>query len=174
MTPGVNLTYSDLFDRQPTMAELIELIQQVPLRHAAWTLARINMALRYVLQVNERENFGQVQKILIEAHMDDQALGLLRTRFVVWWHKASRRFVPGLYCPDIVTALYALAIWSTGTAGGWAICPKCQRDFVRKHPNQIYCKPPCQASAGMMRLRRKRKGSPRASKVGRPNATTRN
>jgi hypothetical protein len=84
--------------------------------------------------------------------------GLSKSRFVVWWHKASGKFVPGLYCPDIVTALYALAIWSTGTAGGWAICPRCEIDFVRKHPNQIYCKPQCQAAAGMMRLRRKRKG----------------
>lgn len=44
-------------------------------------------------------------------------VGLSRTRFVVWWHDAAKRFVPGLYCPDIVTALYALAMWSGGAGG---------------------------------------------------------
>jgi hypothetical protein len=83
--------------------------------------------------------------------------GLSKTRFVVWWHDASKRFVPGLYCPDIVTALYALAMWSSGTAGGWAICQKCRRDFARKRTKQLYCSTQCQAAAAMRRLRQKRK-----------------
>jgi len=83
--------------------------------------------------------------------------GLSKTRFVVWWHNAARKFVPGLYCPDFVTALYALAMWSTGTAGGWAVCQKCHSDFARKRAKQLYCSPQCQAAAGMSRLRRKRK-----------------
>jgi hypothetical protein len=83
--------------------------------------------------------------------------GLSKTRFVVWWHDAARKFVPGLYCPDFVTALYALAIWSSGTAGGWSICQRCHKGFARKRTKQLYCKPQCQAAAGMQRLRRKQK-----------------
>jgi hypothetical protein len=82
--------------------------------------------------------------------------GMSKTKFVVWWHDASKRFVPGLYCPDIVTALYALAMWSSGTAGGWAICQKCHKDFARKRAKQLYCKPQCQSAAGMKRLRDRR------------------
>ncbi|MGB6131034.1 MAG: hypothetical protein WBG54_04590 [Acidobacteriaceae bacterium] len=81
MTPGVYLCYSDLFDCHPTMAELVALIRRVPLRHAAWTLARLNMALRFALQPKERETFGPVQQILIEAHLDDEALSRLRARY---------------------------------------------------------------------------------------------
>jgi len=83
--------------------------------------------------------------------------GLSKTRFVVWWHKAAERFVPGLFCPDIVTALYALAMWSTGTTGGWAICQKCRKDFARNRAKQLYCSTQCQAAAAMSRLRQKRK-----------------
>ena len=83
--------------------------------------------------------------------------GLSKTRFVVWWSEVAERFVPGLYCPDIVTALYALAMWSTGTAGGWAICQKCRKDFARKRTKQLYCSTQCQAAAAMSRLRHKRR-----------------
>jgi hypothetical protein len=83
--------------------------------------------------------------------------GLSKTRFVVWWSEVAKRFVPGLYCPDMVTALYALAVWSTGTAGGWAICQKCRKDFARKRTKQLYCSTQCQAAAAMSRLRKKRK-----------------
>jgi|GEM_PF-3364847 hypothetical protein len=84
-------------------------------------------------------------------------VGLSRTRFVVWWHDATKRFVPGLYCPDIVTALYALAMWSSGTAGGWAICQRCKKDYPRSRAKQRYCSHKCQVAAAMQRLRDKRK-----------------
>lgn len=79
--------------------------------------------------------------------------GLSKTRFVVWWHKAAKKFVPGLYCPDIVTALYALAVWSSGTAGGWAICQKCGNDYPRRRAKQRYCSHKCQVAAAMQRYR---------------------
>jgi hypothetical protein len=85
--------------------------------------------------------------------------GLSKTRFVVWWSELSKKFVPGLYCPDIVTALYALAMWSSGTAGGWAICQKCSKDFARKRAKQLYCSARCQTAAGMNRLRQKQKAT---------------
>jgi hypothetical protein len=80
-------------------------------------------------------------------------VGLSRTRFVVWWHDAAKKLVPGLYCSDIVTALYALAMWSSGTAGGWAICQKCREDYPRSRAKQLYCSHKCQVAAAMKRLR---------------------
>ena len=80
--------------------------------------------------------------------------GLSKTRFVVWWSDVGKKFVPGLYCPDIVTALYALAMWSSGTAGGWAICQKCNKDYPRSRAKQFYCSHRCQAAAGMQRYRK--------------------
>jgi len=85
--------------------------------------------------------------------------GLSKTRFVVWWTDIGKKLVPGLYCPDIVTALYALAMWGYGTAGGWAICQKCNSDFARKRAQQLYCSTKCQTAAGMSRHRQKRKRS---------------
>ena len=90
--------------------------------------------------------------------------GLSKTKFVVWWHVAARKFVPGLYCPDIVTALYALAMWSSGTAGGWAICqnPKCGKDYPRSRAKQRYCSHKCQVAAAMRRMRDKQKQKSKA------------
>ena len=85
--------------------------------------------------------------------------GLSKTRFVVWWTDIGKKLVPGLYCPDVVTALYALAMWGYGTAGGWAICQKCNSDFARKRAQQLYCSTKCQSAAGMSRHRQKRKHS---------------
>jgi hypothetical protein len=85
--------------------------------------------------------------------------GLSKTRFVVWWFIAAKKFVPGLYCPDIVTALYALAMWSSGTPGGWAICQnrKCGKDYPRSRTKQRYCSHKCQVAAAMRRMRDKKK-----------------
>jgi len=83
--------------------------------------------------------------------------GMSKARFVVWWHEAAQKLVPGLYCPDIVTALYALAMWSSGTAGGWAICQKCNKDYPRSRPKQDYCSEKCRAAAAMQRRRNKLK-----------------
>jgi hypothetical protein len=80
-------------------------------------------------------------------------LGLSKTRFVVWWSDVGKKLVPGLYCPDIVTALYALAMWSSGTPGGWAICQKCNKDYSRSRAKQLYCSHRCQVAAGMQRYR---------------------
>ena len=77
---------------------------------------------------------------------------------MVWWSDAGKKLVPGLYCPDIVTALYALAMWSKGTAGGWAICQKCGEDFPRSRAKQLYCSHRCQVAAAMKRMRSNRKG----------------
>jgi len=79
--------------------------------------------------------------------------GLSKTRFVVWWSEIAKKLVPGLYCPDIVTALYALAMWGSGTSGGWAICQRCKKDYPRSRAKQRYCSHRCQAAAAMKRYR---------------------
>jgi hypothetical protein len=84
-------------------------------------------------------------------------VGLNKTRFVVWWHQAAKKFIPGLYCPDILTALYALAMWSSGTAGGWAICQRCGENYPRRRAKQFYCSSKCRVAAAMKRLRDKQK-----------------
>lgn len=94
--------------------------------------------------------------------------GLSKTRFVVWWSDVGKKFVPGLYCPDIVTALYALAMWSSGTAGGWAICQRCGEDFPRHHPKQLYCTHKCQVAAAMKRLRDRAKNAKGARGISQP------
>jgi hypothetical protein len=99
------------------------------------------------------------QKTVTFALSEAFTAGLSKTRFVVWWHDASKKFVPGLYCPDIVTALYALAMWSSGTAGGWAICQKCKKGYPRRRMKQFYCSSNCQVAAAMKRLRDRAKGS---------------
>jgi hypothetical protein len=81
--------------------------------------------------------------------------GMRKTRFVVWWSNVARRLAPGLYCPDFVTALYALAMWSIGTAGGWAVCQRCKKNYLRSRAQQVYCSHKCQAAAGMQRYRKR-------------------
>jgi hypothetical protein len=81
MKSAVIFTYADVLDRQPTKAELIALIEQIPLRHATFVISRINLALRYAMQGEGRANFGKVQEMLVASHIDDEILGLLKARF---------------------------------------------------------------------------------------------
>jgi len=63
-----------------------------------------------------------------------------------------------------MTALYALAMWSSGTAGGWAICqnPRCKKDYPRRRVKQCYCSHKCQVAAAMQRMRNKAKRTAQA------------
>lgn len=81
MISGVIFSYFDVFDRQPTKAELIAFVEKLPLRHAASVISRINLALRYAMQEHGPANFGKVQEMLIAGHIDDEILGLLKARF---------------------------------------------------------------------------------------------
>ena len=81
MFAGIYITYSELFDRQPTLAELVELIKPLPLRHAAYNLSLINLALRYAMQEPGRTNFGEVQKKLVGDHLNDETFALFEQRF---------------------------------------------------------------------------------------------
>src|SRR5260370_20788219 len=81
MTPGIFLSYSELFDRQPTVDELIELVKRVPLRPGTLVVSRRNLALRYSMHEMDRPNLAKVHEIVLTAHMDDETIGLLKQRF---------------------------------------------------------------------------------------------
>jgi hypothetical protein len=81
MVKGICFTYSELFDRQPTMEELTEVIKRLPLRHAAFVLSRINLLLRCSMQEKDQANFGKVQESLVVGPLNDETLGLLKQRF---------------------------------------------------------------------------------------------
>lgn len=154
-------------------------IEKKPLSEISRKLVRKPAALS--LSRSERDGKGQVWKGEIDAEVRSAALafteaftaGLSKTQFVVWWSDVAKKFVPGLYCPDIVTALYALAIWSSGTAGGWAICQKCGVDFARRHPAQLYHSHKCQVAAAMKRLRDRAKDAANADAKPQPKAKKR-
>jgi hypothetical protein len=80
--------------------------------------------------------------------------GLGKARFVVWWSTVANKFVPGLYCSDTMTALYASVLSALGTPGGVGVCQKCKTPFVRSRSKQLYCGHKCQVAAGMQRYRR--------------------
>jgi len=80
--------------------------------------------------------------------------GLIKAKFVVWWSMIAKKFVPGLYCPDTMTALYASVLSALGTPGGLGVCQKCRTPFIRSRSKQLYCEHKCQVAAGMKRYRR--------------------
>jgi hypothetical protein len=77
--------------------------------------------------------------------------------FVIWWSDIQKRFLAGLYCKDLTTALGALALAKIGRPGGLSTCqrPQCGRVFIRSRSKQDYCSPQCQAAAAMTRYRAK-------------------
>jgi uncharacterized protein (DUF362 family) len=78
---GAYITFAELFDRQPTLDEVAEIVEKLPLREAAWTLCRMNLALRFAMQEQDRPNFGRIQQQLIAEHADDELLKRLQERF---------------------------------------------------------------------------------------------
>lgn len=63
------------------MAELIDSIRWIPLRHAVHVISYINSAVRYALMEHGQPNIGKVQEWLVAAHVDDETLDILKTRF---------------------------------------------------------------------------------------------
>ena len=107
----------------------------------------------------ESSKISVVRKTAAFALSEALTEGLSKIRFVVWWFESKRKLVPGVYCPDIVTALYALAMWANGTRGAWAICRRCNKDYLRSRVDKTYCTTKCQVAAAMQRHRKKKKSS---------------
>jgi hypothetical protein len=79
--------------------------------------------------------------------------GLRDAKLVIWWARMERKLAPGLFCPDIMTALYTLLLSSIGCPGGIAVCQRCRTPFIRSKGIQLYCGHRCQVAAGMKRYR---------------------
>jgi hypothetical protein len=57
-------------------------------------------------------------------------------RWTVWWpYSGNHEPAPGVYCPDMSTAV-AMALFIEGVR----VCPHCGAPFVPKQDNQDYCK----------------------------------
>lgn len=80
MTPKLYVRYSELFDREPTMKDLIDLLSGIPVRHAVYTISSLNLRLR-VAMLDSSQNFGLVQERIVATHLDDECLKLLQQRF---------------------------------------------------------------------------------------------
>lgn len=80
MEPKLYFRYSDLFDREPTMDELVDLLRGIPIRHAIYTLSFLNLCLRVAMQ-DATQSFGKVQEKMLATYLDDECLDLLKQRF---------------------------------------------------------------------------------------------
>jgi hypothetical protein len=89
--------------------------------------------------------------------------GIRGTRFVVWWAERERRLAPGIYCKDVTSALFALALSTIGQPGGVGVCKRCHKPFIRLRtgPKQDYCSYKCRVAAGMVRYRARKKRTAR-------------
>jgi hypothetical protein len=109
----------------------------------------------------QSHSFGMNASLAITAKF---TAGLSEARFVIWEDKPTGKFVPGLYCPNVLTALYASILYGLGVPGGLAICrnPKCRQPFLRSRTKQQYCGHRCQVAAGMRRYRATRERKAKA------------
>ena len=80
-----------------------------------------------------------------------------KVKLISWWAKADKRLYSGLYCEDIVTALFVLWITHLPFTKGVSVCAQCGSIFERSRRNQIFCTANCQNVAGVRRYRRKRR-----------------
>jgi hypothetical protein len=78
-------------------------------------------------------------------------------RLVMWQSKHSGCIHPGIFCPKFATVLYALAICALEKPADWKICKRCDKPFLRRRTNQVYCTIQCQAADAMKRKRDREK-----------------
>ncbi len=80
-----------------------------------------------------------------------------KTRLIVWWSDLARRLVVGIFCQDVTTALYMLALVHVGEIGSLGTCKRCHELFFRIKPTKLYCSDRCQSADAMARMRRRNK-----------------
>ncbi len=83
--------------------------------------------------------------------------GIQQSQFIVWWVERERRLAPGLYCEDVSSALFALALIGRGRPGSLCVCLRCGAPFFARRGKQAYCSHRCQTAAAMMRYRANKK-----------------
>lgn len=82
---------------------------------------------------------------------------LQNVRFIIWSPKGAKMATIGLYCNDIITALFAVWISRITQAKGISICLRCDNPFERSRQNQQYCSYYCQNAAAVARSRKKKR-----------------
>lgn len=80
---------------------------------------------------------------------------LEKAQFVVWWRAETRQFAPGLYCPDLPTALAALLVSRIISPLNWATCARqgCDIQFIRIRRGQKFHDPRCGNAQRQIRAR---------------------
>ena len=87
--------------------------------------------------------------------------GTHRVRFVLWYTRKNE-LLPGLYCTDPVSALYALALARIAGGRGLGACLNCGFVLSRKRKTRKFCSNKCRQE--MYRLKRvPRRGKPAQS-----------
>ena len=75
--------------------------------------------------------------------------------FAIWWSDKEKRFAPGLFCPNAITALHVLALTWAGKRGGIAACARCGTSFIKSRKKQVYCSALCENAGARARSREK-------------------
>ena len=78
---GAYITFSDLFERQPALEEVIALLKTLSMMDALVLLSRMNLALRFAMQEQNRPSFAPIQQMLTQDFADDEVLKKLSERF---------------------------------------------------------------------------------------------
>jgi hypothetical protein len=107
---------------------------------------------------NTMEKMGKHQTTV--AGIVSEALG--RARFVLW---ASRgRFVPAIFCDNLESAIYALALPMFAGGRSLGVCEWCRQIFVKSRVDQLCCTTRHASHARVSRWRAKRRSN-RVSKL---------
>lgn len=89
-----------------------------------------------------------------------------RVRLVLWY-TPQRQLLPGLYCPDALSALYALAVTRIATGHSFGACLACGKPLIRWRTTKKTCSNKCKQKLYRQKHGRKelrglnRKGSKR-------------
>ena len=68
---------------------------------------------------------------------------MAKARFVMWWVDKEKKFAPGIYCPDLSTALAASLVSHIAAPKAVAICERCENRFIRTKSVQRFCSLRC-------------------------------
>lgn len=94
-------------------------------------------------------------------------------RIVLWWSGAE--FTPAIWCENLETAVYALALPMFAGGDLLGLCLRCKQIFVRKRLDQEYCSPRHREADRVARWRekqRKRRATKAAAKPARRHLKT--
>jgi ribosomal protein L24E len=101
----------------------------------------------------------------------DVSAGTRKVQFVLWYTRENE-MVPGLYCEDSISALYALVLARIAGGRGLGACLNCGTVLRRKRKTRKFCSNKCRQE--MYRLKRApRRGKPTRSNPKRQSKTRR-